>query len=137
MVVRDTGAVAPSPLDRVREARTDEDELAAVIDALADADVSLHQLAGALGLPVHELAPWFASRAQTVAAPASLNTGDIITRTRSASAPTAIRIERPYRRPAGADAYSAEVSIRGRVHQVDATVITRWFPVDVLRAPRA
>lgn len=120
-------------IDRIRRAVTDEDEIAAVVDALGDTSLSLHQLAAALGIEDEDLADWMATRAERIAAPASLRAGDIVVRTQSATAPTVIRIERPYRRIVGAAGYSAEVSIRGRRRTVDAAAIAGWFPVDALR----
>lgn len=124
------------PLARIRGACTDEDEIAAVVAALAVSSVSLHQVAEALGVGGEDLAVWAAARSTPVVAPASLQAGDVIVRTQAAAA-TMIRVERPYRRVAGAGTYSAEVTIRGRRRTVAFEAFMDWFPVDVLRADRA
>ncbi len=105
-----------------------------MVEALGSGKVSLHQVAAAMGFSEADLPAWVACHAVRVHAPASLLVGDIIVATQVAAATTVIRVEKPYRRPAGEDRYSAEVSIRGRRRPLDEDEVAGWFPVDVLRS---
>ena len=122
-------------LEQVRLARSDDEELRAVLAAL-DEKATVHQITSALGISDGEFGAFLASRAVEVTRPTQLEQGDLVVSTQLADR-TLIRVARPYRRPVGSREYSAEVLMPGnRQRQLNAAAIEPWFPVKVVRVPK-